>query len=207
MTLHVWLLFVITETVLCLTPGPAVLTVVAQALAYGAVCSMWTALGILSANALYFALSATGLGAVLLASYEVFALVRWLGAAYLIWLGIRLLLGRGVRASAPAATRGTGRGRAFVSGFVLQAANPKALLFFVALLPQFIDPAGPVAAQIVLLGVTSVVIELLVLLAYGASAGRVRALTARPRVARFADGVAGAMLVGAGIGLGARSAP
>jgi threonine/homoserine/homoserine lactone efflux protein len=206
-TVHVWLLFVVTETVLCLTPGPAVLAVVAQALARGAATSTWTALGILSANGLYFALSATGLGAVLLASYDAFSLVRWIGAAYLVWLGVRLLLGRGGPACAATPSPGAGRRRAFAGGFVLQAANPKALLFFVALLPQFIDPTGPLTAQIVVLGVTSVVIELIVLLAYGACAGRVRALAVRPRVARIADGVAGAMLVGAGIGLGTRTAP
>jgi len=148
----IWALFVLTESVLCLTPGPAVLLVIAHALRRGAAAAAWATLGILSA------------------------------------IG------------------GAGRGRAFVSGFVLQAANPKALVFFVALLPQFIDPAAHVTAQIIVLGVTSVAIELIVLLAYGACAGRVRALTARPRVARFADGVAGAMLVGAGIGLGATRA-
>ena len=206
MSFSIWALFVLTESVLCLTPGPAVLLVIAHALRRGAAAAAWATLGILSANALYFALSATGLGAVLLASHEAFVLVRWMGAAYLVWLGLRLLLGRGVRASAPAPTGGAGLGRAFVSGFVLQAANPKALVFFVALLPQFIDPAAHVTAQIIVLGVTSVAIELIVLLAYGACAGRVRALTARPRVARFADGVAGAMLVGAGIGLGATRA-
>ena len=198
MSFSIWALFVLTEGVLCLTPGPAVLLVIAHALGRGAAAAAWATLGILSANALYFALSATGLGAVLLTSHEAFALVRWMGAAYLVWLGLRLLLGRGVRASAPVPTGGAGRGRAFVSGFVLQAANPKALVF--------IDPAAHVTAQIIVLGVTSVAIELIVLLAYGACAGRVRALTARPRVPRFADGVAGAMLVGAGIGLGATRA-
>ena len=76
MSLEVWALFVLTESLLCLTPGPAVLLVVAQALTRGAAASGWATLGILAGNALYFALSATGLGAVLLASYELFSLVR-----------------------------------------------------------------------------------------------------------------------------------
>src|SRR2546425_9323036 len=71
-SLEVWALFVLTESLLCLTPGPAVLLVVAQALTRGAAASGWATLGILAGNALYFALSATGLGAVLLASYELF---------------------------------------------------------------------------------------------------------------------------------------
>jgi homoserine/homoserine lactone efflux protein len=196
---QVWALFVLTESALCLTPGPAVLLVVAYALTRGAAASVWATLGIVSANILYFALSATGLGAVLLASYELFSLVRWLGAAYLIWLGVRMIIGRStVR---PPATIGTGPARrTFVNGFLLQAANPKALLFFVALLPQFIDPGGRVASQVAVLGITSVVIELVVLVAYGLAAGRFHALAGRPRVARLAGAVGGTMLVGAGIG-------
>jgi threonine/homoserine/homoserine lactone efflux protein len=92
-------------------------------------------------------------------------------------------------------------GRMFVSGFVLQASNPKALVFFVALLPQFIDARGPVAWQVLVLGVTSVVIEFIVLLAYGAAAGRAVRLAARPGFRTLADRVAGTLLVGAGIGI------
>ena len=201
-SLEVWALFVVTESILCLTPGPAVLLVVAQALGRGAAASVWATLGILTGNALYFALSATGLGALLLASYELFALVRWLGAAYLIWLGVRTFVRRSAtRSTAP--TVAAGRRRTFVNGFVLQAANPKALLFFVALLPQFIEPGGHVAGQVLVLAVTSVAIELVILLAYGAAAGRLHALTASPRFVRLADGLAGTMLVTAGVGLAA----
>jgi threonine/homoserine/homoserine lactone efflux protein len=204
-SLEVWALFVLTESLLCLTPGPAVLLVVAQALTRGAAASGWATLGILTGNALYFALSATGLGAVLLASYELFSIVRWLGAAYLIWLGLRALVGRRTaRSLAPGATGTAGRRRTFVNGFVLQTANPKALLFFVALLPQFIEPTGPVAVQVLVLAVTSVTIELAVLLAYGVAAGRLHALAVNPRFARLADGVAGTMLVTAGVGVAVR---
>ena len=204
MSLQMWALFVLTESILCLTPGPAVLFVVAQALTRGAVASVWATLGILTGNALYFALSATGLGAVLLASYELFSLVRWLGAAYLIWLGVRALMGRSAtRSIASAPMVAAGRRRTFVNGFVLQAANPKALLFFVALLPQFIEPRGHVAGQVLVLAVMSVAIELVVLLAYGAAAGRFQAVAASPRFARLAEGLAGTMLVTAGVGLAA----
>jgi homoserine/homoserine lactone efflux protein len=199
MSLEAWVLFALTETVLCLTPGPAVLLVVACALTRGAAASVRAALGILSANVLYFALSATGLGAMLLASSELFSLVRWLGAAYLIGLGVRMVIGRSTVRSPATTGPGAGR-RTFVNGLVLQGANPKALLFFVALLPQFIDPAGHVAMQIVVLGITSVAIELVVLVAYGAAAGRLHAAADNPRLARVARGLAGTMLVTAGIG-------
>jgi threonine/homoserine/homoserine lactone efflux protein len=197
-------MFMVMEIVLCLTPGPAVLFVVAQGLRYGVVRSLWANLGILSGNAFYFALSATGLGALLLASNELFTAVKWAGAAYLVWLGVTTFLGRG----GAVAEEGTGDVAPSVSGprllgrgFVLQAANPKALVFFTALLPQFIDPRGPVAAQVLVLGASSVFAEFFVLAGYGAFAGRAGRLARRPSFARATNRVAGALLVGAGAGL------
>jgi homoserine/homoserine lactone efflux protein len=198
MTFETWALFAITETALSFTPGPAVLLVLSHGLTRGTGPSIHANLGILSGNACYFVLSATGLGAVLLASYELFSAIRWLGAAYLIWLGVRAFLGTStVLAVGQAAA--TSPVRTWMHGFVLQAANPKALVFFVALLPQFIDPRGSVVTQVAILGVTSVVIEFFVLLAYGALAGRLTSIAARPRFQTLANRLAGAMLVGAGV--------
>src|SRR5438552_3479477 len=94
MTLQVWLLFCATEAVLCFAPGPAVLLVVSQSLSKGSWAGLSASLGILAANAAYFVLSATSLGAVLVRSWEVFSLIRWLGAAYLIWIGGRMIFAR-----------------------------------------------------------------------------------------------------------------
>ncbi|MGH7354605.1 MAG: LysE family translocator [Candidatus Rokuibacteriota bacterium] len=203
MAWEVWLLFALTETALCFTPGPAVLLVVSQGLARGARASIWSNLGILGGNTLYFVLSATSLGAVLIASYELFAVIRWVGAAYLIWLGVAVIRGRSaVLSVVPSSTRSDTTVRArrmFVNGFVLQAANPKALVFFTALLPQFIDPRGSMITQVAILAVTSVVIEFCVLLAYGALAGRMTTLAARPPFATLANRLAGSMLVAAGV--------
>lgn len=202
MSPEAWALFALTETALCLTPGPAVLLVVSQALARGARASVWSNLGVLSGNGAYFVVSATGLGAVLLASYELFATIRWLGAAYLVWLGVTALRGRAsVFSVGPAADAPRRRGRLFLNGAVLQLANPKALVFFTALLPQFVDPRGSLVVQVAILAVTSVMIEFVVLLAYGAAAGRMSELAARPRFGGLANGVAGSMLITAGVGM------
>src|SRR5947199_7797526 len=140
MNWQIWLLFVMTEAVLSMTPGPAVLYVLAQAIRRGPGQSVWASWGILSANALYFVLSATSLGAVIVASYKLFFLIKWLGAAYLVYLGIGSFLGKSSVMSLPEAGADSRSGvRILRDGFFLQGTNPKTLLFFTAILPQFID--------------------------------------------------------------------
>lgn len=201
MTWEAWLAFVLIETVLCLTPGPAVLFVASQGLRRGQAAALWASGGVLSANMVYFAVSATGLGAILLASWELFVLIKWLGAAWLIWLGIQALRTRAAAAPAMAAADPLKGGRVFRGGLLMKLADPKTLLYFGALLPQFIDPAGSVLLQILILGATSVVIEFAVLAAYGSLAGRLRAFATRPSVFVWFERTAGSLLVAAGLGL------
>ena len=197
MTLATWLLFCLTETALCIIPGPAVLLVLSTALRRGFAPATRATAGILAGNTMYFALSATGIAAVIVASHLVFSALKWAGAAYLVWLGLRMLLSR-ASASGATAERPPGNAeRIFVRAFIVQAANPKALLFFIALLPQFINPAGSVPQQILLLGLSSVAIEFMVLSGYAALAAGARTFT----VARFSgllERVGGAILIGAG---------
>jgi len=196
-----WLLFAVTEAVLCLTPGPAVLFVVSHGLAGGGPASLWANAGILSGNTLYFVLSALGLGALLAASHDLFTVVQYAGAAYLVYLGIITIRGAGL-ALKPAEDSGTRRGGEVIArGFALQAANPKALLFFTALLPQFIDPRQGIASQMVLLAVTSIVIEFIVLGMYGYLAARIAHLARSDRFVRSTNLVSGGLLVLAGAGL------
>jgi homoserine/homoserine lactone efflux protein len=89
----------------------------------------------------------------------------------------------------------------FTDGFILQASNPKAIVFFTALLPQFVDPHSPIAPQMAVLAVTSVAIEFCVLLGYGAAAGRATELARQPRYAAWTNRVAGGLLICAGAGL------
>jgi len=202
MSVETWVVFALTEAALCLTPGPAVLLVLSQGLARGTGASVWSNLGILAGNACYFALSATGLGALLVTSYALFSFIRWIGAAYLVWLGLAAFFGKAavlLVTSAPDAPT-SGR-RPFIGGVVLQLANPKALVFFTALLPQFIARHDSLVIQVVILGVTSVVIEVFVLLAYGALAGRMTTVAIQPRFRTLANRVAGTMLITAGLSM------
>lgn len=203
MTWTAWWLFLTTETVLCLTPGPAVLYVLSSALRAGPRKSTASSFGILAANTVYFILSASSLGAVLMASYDLFFAVKWIGAAYLIYLGLRSIFGRGsvldvAAEPGPVAKRAS---RLFADGFVIQMSNPKALIFFTALLPQFINPHAAVATQVAILALTSVVIEFCVLTGYGIAAGKASYLARQPRYATWTNRVAGGLLVGAGTGL------
>ena len=176
MTLQTWLLFCITETVLCFIPGPAGLFLLATALRRGFAPAAVAAAGILAGNTFYFALSATGIAAVILASHAVFSVLKWAGAAYLVWLGLRMLLSRAPAHDALTPRLSENSDRIFSRAFIVQAANPKALVFFIALLPQFINPAGSVPWQILVLGVSSVLIESLVLGLYAALAARARSI-------------------------------
>ena len=197
-----WWIFVTTETVLCLTPGPAVLFVLSSALRSGARKSVASNLGILTANTVYFVLSATSVGALLVASYNLFFAVKWIGAAYLIVIGLRAVFGK-TELVPPAAGAPVHRSawQVFRDGFVLQMSNPKAIVFFSALFPQFLDPHRAVAQQVAILGVTSVVIEFFVLLGYGLAAGQASNFALQPRYAAWTNRVAGTLLIGAGAGL------
>lgn len=204
MTWQIWSAFFVIETALCLTPGPAVLLVLSQALTRGTLKTIWSIGGILAANTLYFTLSATGVGAILLASYDLFFAIKWLGAAYLVWLGVNAFLGRSktfsIRAGDARPVPGT---RLFLNGFILQMSNPKALIFFTALVPQFINPHAALVPQVAILAITSVVIEFFVQLLYALLAGRAAHLAAQPRFTRVTNRVAGSLLIGAGIGMAA----
>jgi len=195
--------FAVTELVLCLTPGPAVLTILAQALRHGPVRALWSILGIIAGNLFYFVLSATSLGALLLASYELFFAIKWVGAAYLLWLGLRTFFERASKLAveAPPSQRGGGALGLFTHAFVVQVANPKALLFFSALLPQFVDPTLPLVPQMLVLALVSVVIEFSVLFFYASLAAQATRLAVAPRFAAVTNRIAGTFLIGAGIGL------
>jgi homoserine/homoserine lactone efflux protein len=203
MTWTVWWIFAISEIVLSITPGPAVLYVLSSALRSGSRKSVASTLGVLTANTIYFVLSATGLGALLLASYNVFSAVKYMGAAYLVFLGLKALFAK-TSLLGPAGDTVASEKRAvqlYRDGVVLQLSNPKAIAFFSALLPQFINPRSPVAPQVAILAVTSVVCEFCVLLTYGLVAGRASAVARRPRFASWTNRVAGTLLIGAGVGL------
>jgi homoserine/homoserine lactone efflux protein len=204
MSLEAWALFCLTETLLCLNPGPSALVVISLGLTRGQGAGRLAAIGVLAANAIYFAISATGLVTLCALSAEAFLVVKWLGAAYLVWMGARMIA-RSLRAAETTAARPAApvpRRRAFWQGFVTQGANPNLLVLFTAILPQFVDPHAPLASQVALLAASSFAIELGVLSLYAALSQRAGRATA-PRFRQALERLGGGLLVGAGAGLAA----
>ncbi len=200
---NVWMMFVFMEGALTVTPGPAVLFVVSQGLRFRSAGALWSAVGILTANAVYFTVSGTGVGVLLVASGRLFTAIKWAGAGYLLYLGaVALLRPASLPGAAGADTcADCARRTLFLRGLVLQLSNPKALLFFVAILPQFIDRGRPIVLQIFVLGVTSIVLEFVVLTAYGAAAARAARIAMQPRFATATRRLSGVLLVGAALNL------
>ena len=201
MTVHAWALFCTTETLLCLSPGPSALLVISLALTRGRAAGFFATLGVLVANALYFALSASGLITLHALSAELFLAIKWAGAAYLIWLGVRMVVRSFSRVGAePALPADLSGRRAVWQGFVTQGANPNLLVYFTAILPQFVDPAHPLPGQVAILACSSFLIEFTILSVYAALSSRAgRRVSTRFRV--VAERIGGGLLVAAGAGL------
>lgn len=196
MDFHSFFLFVLTELALSASPGPAVMLVVAYGITAGWKKSIFATLGILTANAIYFTISATGLGALIVASHTLFTAVKWLGVAYLAYLGLSAIFGR---PSPITASRLNGKDssgwKIWLSGLTLQLANPKALIFFIAILPQFLNPAANVPLQMIWLAAGSMIPEFFILLGYAVLAGRMQTIATRPAFARITDRVAGSLML------------
>ena len=179
MTWEIWTLDVATVLALMSTPGPSQLLMLSNSAAHGFPRSAATAAGDLTANSLQMLAAGFGLAALLAASAQALTIIKWLGVAYLIWLGLRMIR-RASAAGAVGLGGEEGRPRAslkslWLQGFFTSAANPKAVVFFAALFPQFISPDAPFAVQFLLLSATYIVIDGLFLSAYGMGASWVAA--------------------------------
>jgi threonine/homoserine/homoserine lactone efflux protein len=188
-------LFVAASLALTLVPGPAVIYIVARSVEGGRPAGLVSVLGIGAGGFVHVAFAALGLSALLVSSAAAFAVVKWLGVAYLIYLGVARFLARDEE-SAAVTVGNEPLARVFSQGVIVNVLNPKTALFFLAFLPQFVDPSrGAVPAQIALLGTTFVVIALctdgLYALLSGTAADRIRSRNESPgfrRAGRYLSG-------------------
>lgn len=200
MTMESWLLFTATEAALSLSPGPAVMMVVAYGISRGWRTSLFVTLGILSGNAIYFAVSATGIGSLILASPKLFTAIKWLGAAYLVYLGLSAIFGRPSPITLSRIEEQPQSGRRIYAGaLMLQLTNPKTLLMFVAILPQFIDPQQPIGLQMSILAACSIVPEFFILLGYGMLASKAGHWATQPKYSVITERIAGTLVLAAGV--------
>ncbi|MCA3274550.1 MAG: LysE family translocator [Roseomonas sp.] len=201
-------LYVAAALLLAITPGPGIFYVAARSLAGGRAEGIASSFGTALGGLVHVVAGALGVSALVLASAELFTVLKLLGAAYLIWLGLRTIMDARRSAghdhlagaiSAPA----MGTRRAFREGVVVEALNPKTAAFFLAFIPQFLDPsAGAVALPFILLGCISVALNTLADIVVALGASRIReGAGARPGLIRRLREISGASMIALGAGL------
>jgi len=202
MILQTFFLYLAAVFVLTVTPGPSVLMCITNGIHHGARRAFAGALGSVTAVCLIMAVSAAGLGAILAVSEKVFLILKWCGVAYLTYIGVRTFFSTQstIEAGRDGDAEPTRESRAglFWQGFLVGGSNPKALLFFTAFFPQFINPHAPQLPQFLVLGATFVCFELFWLTFYAHFAARVAPWLRTPGRAKMFNRISGATFIGAG---------
>lgn len=185
---------------LTIAPGPDMAVMTRVGISHGRAAAARTALGICSGLAVWGALTAVGLAAVLAASAEAYTVVKVAGAVYLVVLGVQTIVRRGRGAADDDASRGAVPTRAgFRTGLISNLLNPKIAVFYTSLLPQLVPDGAPKTASIALLVALHIAMGLLWLNLYAVALQSTRSLLQRPAVRRVIDVVAGVVLVGFGV--------
>jgi len=194
------IIFISAALALIVSPGPAVLFVVARSLEQGRIAGIVSTLGITFASLIHVVFAAIGLSALLMKSAIAFSVIKYLGAAYLIYLGIRTLTTK-AQAHSVGDVEPVQLSKLFVQGFIVNIFNPKTALFFLAFLPQFVDPSrGSALLQIIILGLIFLVMAFVSDSIYAVVAGTVKGLLSGSiRMARAQKYVAGTIYIALGI--------
>jgi threonine/homoserine/homoserine lactone efflux protein len=198
-----FVLYLAAASLLAVTPGPGIFYVAARSLAGGRAEGIASSLGTALGGLVHVLAGALGISALVLASAELFTALKWVGAAYLVWLGVRTMMA--ARRDIPGADPSPAMGarRAFREGVVVEALNPKTAAFFLAFIPQFLDPsAGPVAVPFIVLGAISVTLNTLADIVVAIGASRIReGAASRPAFIRRLREISGASMIALGAGL------
>ena len=192
--------FVLASAVVLVIPGPTILLVVTRSLNHGASVRRATVAGVVLGDLVAMTAAMLGAGALLLASAELFTLLRIAGGAYLLWLGIRTWRSAGSQWTLEDSPAGS-PGRVFSESFAVTATNPKSIAFFVAFVPQFIDPARPWLPQIAAMVLVFVTLGGLNAAGYAWLSGRARTVIAHPRTRRRVAHGSGGILVAGGVAI------
>lgn len=196
MSLDYFLAYAVTVFIVVIIPGPVVMMIVSYGLSRGRETALRAVAGVTLGDFTAMTLSLSGLGAVLAASATLFTILKVGGALYLIWLGIGLI--RSKPTLDPEELKSSSRS-IFWTAYWVTALNPKSITFFVAFLPQFIDPSRPVFQQLVIMEIVFLVLGTLNALAYALVASQARKAVTRPSVLGWVNRTGGAILVMAGL--------
>jgi homoserine/homoserine lactone efflux protein len=197
MTLETWLAFLVAAILISVSPGAGAVACMTSGMRHGYRRGIWNIFGMQVGIALQLAIVGAGLGAILATSTLAFTALKWLGVAYLCWLGVKQW-----RAPAEPLRVGEERGGGtrtalFAQGFLVNATNPKATVFFLAVLPQFIDASRPLLGQYLAVCATLTVVDLFVMSGYTLFAAKFLRLLRAPRQIRFVNRVFGGLFVAA----------
>jgi len=198
MSLSAYLAYVLACIVVVIVPGPTVTVIIANSLRDGTRAGFLNVAGTQAGLAAMLVVLALGLQVIVENIGHVFEWVKLAGAAYLVWLGIKLLRSDGTLGQA--GERSRPGNSYFWQGFLVILSNPKALLFFGAFIPQFIDPAGSAILQTLLLGATFMAVATVFDGAYAVAAGRAKGMLARRNVRRI-EIASGSLMIGGGLWL------
>ena len=198
MTIETWLAFAAASAVLLLIPGPTILLVVSYALGQGWRAALPTALGVALGDFTAMTLSILGVGALLASSANLFTALKWIGAAYLVWLGAKLWRAGGALEVRPR-TDPAASLRMLAHAWIVTALNPKGITFFIAFLPQFVDPSQAFLRQVLILEATFLLLAFVNAFGYALVAARAHAAFRSPRAVTCLNRIGGSLLIGAGV--------
>ncbi|MEE1865569.1 MULTISPECIES: LysE family transporter [Pseudomonas] len=198
MSLETWLAFFAACWVISLSPGAGAIASMSCGLQYGFWRGYWNALGLQLGLVLQIAIIAAGVGAVLAASATAFQVIKWFGVAYLVYLAVKQWRALPADLSDESAVRPIGKPLSLVfRGFLVNVSNPKALIFMLAVLPQFINPHSPLLPQYLIITATMITVDLLVMAGYTGLAARVLRLLRTPKQQRRMNRTFAGLFLGA----------
>ena len=198
MPLETWLAFVVAAFLISLSPGAGVVSCLAAGLRFGFVRGVWNVAGLIAGLMFVMIVAAVGLGALLAASAVAFTIMKWVGAAYLVWLGVQQWRAPAIAVDPDGAPLGGTPRDLVVRGFLVNATNPKSIVFMLAVLPQFIDPHAPQLPQYLICAGTLFFTDLVVMSGYTGLAAKVLKLLREPHHVRWVNRSFGGMFVAAG---------
>lgn len=195
-----WIAFVAASTALLLIPGPTVLLVLSYSVSQGRKVALATVAGVALGDLVAMSASLAGLGALVLASAELFTMLKWIGAVYLVWLGIAMIRSAGTASLDQTDEGGSAinKGSVFGHAAAVTALNPKSIVFFIAFVPQFMSPTASLLPQFAILVSTFVGLAALNALAYALLADKMREKLLKPAALPWLSRIGGVTLVGMG---------